>query len=382
MRKTTMLKLCSLPAGTLSLLLLAATCLLPTDMTLAQTDWSGLEKQLPQTVIVGPESEPLGYHFERDRRPVKLPEEYLTGGAEAVRALKRGLKAGRIDTLVGLVLLAQHKDRAALEELSRYLNHPPTLVSLTRPTAAAIPFVLRYNLPDDEWPPLFIEALEKSPTYADSSMIACLTRYDIPEAENIYWYAYGKVDAQSQYRIINRLAPGCTDDRRLWRLLILTGIPEVQNTLLDRLEDCGSKYWPAQADSLAYFAWGDAAHRVLAHASQTDTAVYRPLLRAIVHAGETKEWVIEAALRLSAEGDTGSIPGLYSRIFENDKDLRAVIGLALCRLGDGRGIGACIRLGLKNEKYRDEVIEALEDYTGLAYGGDDEKWLEYWDKIR
>ena len=369
-------------AHALTLTVLFVFGLVYADHAQAETDWPGLERRLPNAVIVGPESEPFGYHFERDRTPVDVPQEFLTGGKEAVRALRRGMKTGRIESLAGLVLLAQLKDRAALDELSAALNDPRMLVSFTRRSAAAIPFVLRYNLPDNEWPPLFIKALEKSPTYADSSMISCLAKFNLPEAENIYWYAYGHVDSLSQRRIIDRLAPGCTNDRRQWKLFILTGIPEVQNMLLDRLEKCGSAYWPRHADSLAYFAWGDAAHRVLEHASKTDTSVYRPLLRAIVHAGKTKEWVFEAALTLSEEGDMGSIPGLYSRIYESDKDMRTVIALALCRLGDSRGVGACVRIGLKHKKYRDDVIKSLESCTGLAYGGDNKKWREWWENSK
>lgn len=348
--------------------------------TQAQTDWETLEKRLPNAVIVGPVTELMGYHFERNRTPVDIPREFLTGGSEAVRALKRGRDAGRIDSLIGLVLLAQLKDQAALDELSADLLNPQKLVSFTRRMAAAIPFVLRYSLPDDKWPALFIEALHKTPTYADSSMIVCLTRFDLPEAEGAYLSAIRHVDSLSQRRIINRLAPECSDDRRLWILLKLSGTPEVQNFILDRLEECGSPIWPAQADSLVRYAWGDAAHRVLQHASKTDTSIYRPLLRAVVHAGKTKEWVIQAMLTLSAEKDTGAIPAIYSRIYQNDRDVRAVMALSLCRLGDGRGVSGCIRIGLKHDKYRDEVIKALESYTGLAYGDDDKRWRAWLEK--
>lgn len=151
----------------------------------------------------------------------------------------------------------------------------------------------------------------------------------------------------------------------------------VQNMILDRLERMNSSHWPAQADSLAHCAVGDAACRVLGHVSRTDTSVYRPLMRNIIATAQEKDCVLSAALTLSAEGDRGAIPALKYRFYESDLDLRVVTGLSLCRLGETWGVGACIRLGLKHKKYRPEVIKALEKATGLAYGNDDEKWQKW-----
>jgi len=110
--------------------------------------------------------------------------------------------------------------------------------------------------------------------------------------------------------------------------------------------------------------------------------VYRPLMRRIIDDAKMKDCVLQAALRLSAEGDMGALPGLKIRFHESDIDMRVVTALAICRLGDTKGIGACIHLGLKHEKYREEAIEALERVTGLAYGGDQKKWEEWFANYR
>jgi hypothetical protein len=368
------------PAHLALLIILGAQALIGATDGAAQTDWETLEKQLPNMVAVGRADSELGYEFELNRTKVLFPDEYLEGGAEAIQAIRKGIEAGRIDTLIGTMLLAHLKDRPALDKLGEDLLSPRKLVSYTRRVAAAIPFVLRHGLPEDEWADLFTKALFKSPTYADSSMIVCLTETEFPGADNGYWVCFRHVDSTSQRRIIERLASACADDGRMWKLLILTGIPEVQNLLLDRLEACKSSLWPAQADSLARFAWGDAAHRVLQHAAKSDTAVYRPLMRGIIYGGKTKEWVYEAMLTLSAEGDTSSIPAIFSRYYESNRETRVVTCIALCRLGDDRGIPALIRIGLRYKKYREESIKALERCTGLAYGEDDEKWLAWLEK--
>jgi|GEM_PF-4756996 len=368
------------PAHLAMSILLCGQTLVGATNAVAQINWESLENQLPNTVVVGPETAERGYHYERDRATVLIPDAFLDGGAAAVDALRRAINAGRIDSLIGLVLMAELNDRPALDKLGEYVQDPRRLVSFTRRVAAAVPFVLRYNLPDSVWSAIFVRALFKSPTYADSSMIVCLTEKDLPGSENAYWVAFRNVDSVSQRRIIARLAPECSDEQRLWKLLKLTGISSVQNIILDRLEGCQSSLWPAQADSLAHWAWGDAAHRVLEHASKTDTAVYRPLMRAVIYGGKTKEWVFRAIFALSAEGDTAAIPAIYSRIYESDRELRAVTCIGLCRLGDSRGVSGCIRIALKYQKYREAAIKALESCTGLAYGEDDEKWLEWLEK--
>ena len=105
-------------------------------------------------------------------------------------------------------------------------------------------------------------------------------------------------------------------------------------------------------------------------------------MRMVLATARDKECVLNAALRLSAEGDQGAHQFLRIRFHESDTDMRVVTALALCRLGDTWGVAACIRIGLKHEKYRKDVIEALESVTGLAYGEDDEKWKEWLKKWR
>ena len=342
-----------------------------------QTDWRKLEQRLPSTVVVDPGSADFGYRFETMESPAQVPQEFLTGGAAAKNALRSALAAGRVDSLVALTLLVQLKDRQAAQTLSHILTDPKKLARYAPPAQAAIPLVLRYHLSDTEWPGILITALGDSPTDADSAIIACLSRFDFPAATEPYKHALPHVDLYSQTRIIDRLASNALDGRVLWELFGLSGGSGIQNIILDRLEGMQSPHWPAQADSLAHLAFGDAACRVLRHASPTDTAVYRPLMRNIIAMATDKECVINAALRLSAEGDTAVVEMLKYRFHESDLDLRVVTALALCRLGDTWGVGACIRLGLKHEKYRPDVIKALEKVTGLAYGGNDEKWNEW-----
>jgi len=349
----------------------------------AQTDWQRLERGLPTSVVVDPDSPGYGYRFEIEGLLVKVPEEFLTGGDAAVKALKRGRDAGRIDSLVALVLLTQLKDRPSAEALIDILNTRDKFKDLSRNFVAAIPLVLRYHLPANEWPTILTGALLNSPSPADSSIIACLTRHNLPEARRAYWHALKHVDSTSQQRIIDRLTHQIPDhDRILWDAFARSRHPGIQNMILDRLEKRNSPLWPAKADSLALEARGDAAIRVLDHASQDGPEVYRPLLRAIVRTAKNKERVIQAALQLSAEGDQDAIPALKHRFYESDPDYRVVTALALCRLGDNWGVGACVRLGLKHEKYRDEVIKALEHVSGLAFGNDDEKWHKWLETLK
>jgi len=342
-----------------------------------RTDWRKLERLLPSTVVVEPDFPGFGYRFETAGYPIQVPEEFLTGGSAAKNALRSAMAGRRVDSLVALVLLAQLKDRQAAAALTAILIDPQKLGRYAEPTQAAIPLVVRYHLPDNEWPEVLITALGNSPTGADSSIVACLTRFDFPAAGAVYRRALPNLDPVSQQRVIGRLAHNAPDDRVLWELFGLSGRSDVQNSILDQLEQMKSSRWPAQADSLARVAVGNAACRVLRHASATDTAVYRPLMRTIVVSATDTNCVIDAELRLSAEGDAGALEVLKYRYDESNPEFRVVSALAICRLGDTWGVGACIRLGLKHPRYRAEVIKALEKVTGLAYGGDDEKWNEW-----
>jgi hypothetical protein len=346
-----------------------------------KVDWRALEKELPARLVVDPDSHEFGYSFETQLHPATVPEPFLTGGADAVRALKNALAGVRIDSVVGLTLLARLGDREAGRVLSAKLLDRKELARLGRRTAAALPMVLRYHTPDNEWPPLFIEALKNSPSPVDTTILVCLTKFDLLEAEPAYFYVFPRVDSVSQRRIIDRMTSKNKDDRLLWNFFFMTTMPSVQGMLLDRLEQMQSPLWPAKADSLARVAVGDVACRVLSYASPTDTGVYRPLMRMAIATATAaeKECILHASLQLSAEGDKGALPMLEYRFHDSDMDTRIVTALSICRLGGTKGIGACIRLGLKDDKYRDEVIKALESATGLAYGGDQEKWEEWFD---
>ncbi len=363
--------------GAVALAMVIGLLFVSTGSAQARIDWQQLEKQLPERLVVTPDTDGFGYGFETRYEPATVPEAFLTGGNEAIKALKSGMAAGRIDTLVALTLLTQLHDRASADKLAGILTDRNKLARYTPRTARAIPFVLRYHYGDDKWPKTLIKALANSPTNADSSIVVCLTAFELPEADLAYWRSFPNLDSLSQRRIIQRITTKNKSDYVLLDFFVRSRIPSIQLMLVDWLEQRQSPIWPVYADSIARSAVGDAACRLLPLTSRTDTAIYRPLMRSAIAFATEKECIINAALTISADGDSGATEALRFRFHSNDNDLRVVSAIGLCRLDDRWGLAACIRLGLKNKRFRTQAIEALEGYTGLTYGEDDARWKEW-----
>ncbi len=348
----------------------------------SEIDWETLEQRLPNAAYVDFDAPPLHYRFARGRQPAGIPYELTVGGEKTIRELAYAMEHGYIDSTVGWILRARLKDEAALEKFSADVVDPERMKPYMRRGASVIPFVLYYNSPKDRWLPLFEKALHASPSYADPAIIYILTEDDIRGMDQAYWHAFPTLDSLSQKRVIRQLGSSNPDEQLLTKAFIMSGIPSVQLWILDQLEQIDSQVWPTQADSLARYAWGDAAARMLPHITKSDTALYHMVLRAIAYAAQDREHVKQAILTLAEAGDTSAIPAIRIRFSESDREMRVVTGIALCELGDEFGIGACVHLGLKNKKYRKRVIEALEQITGLDYGGNEKKWNQWYDEMR